>query len=266
MTKLVCGASTLVNHTRSTLKAKTLRCRSWTCDDCRPRRHAQLVAEGIAGRPNRFVTLTLRRDDTADPTAQAKRLSRAWRLICKRVARDGGGKVEYLARLELTPKNRTPHLHVLVRSKWIDQRQLSLWAAELLDAPNVWIERIDQAKNVASYIAKYLAKDDTKIGTCKRYWKSKGYDLRPPREKAAPLWRYGPDCIEKQPIAQVAAGYERIGFAVTWDGPDRFNAVEDCWPWNPDAKPPGPMPWGPAPRATAPRAPSARRPPQQAPP
>lgn len=226
-----CGSTTLVNHEGDETQGKTLRCRSWTCEFCRRGRHAQLVAEGVGGNPNRFITLTLRRDDTANKLAQAKRLSHAWRVICLRLKRMLGDKVEYLARLELTPGHQTPHLHILVRSKWIEQRDLSVMAAELLDAPNVWIEAIGKAVNVAAYIAKYLSKDDTKIGTCKRYWKSRGYDQRPPVEREASLWSYSPEAVHHAPIQSVAADYERLGWRISWNGPDRFSGKLEAWPW-----------------------------------
>lgn len=222
---MYCGSTTLVNYDGDEASAKMLVCRSWLCERCRPRRVAQMVAEGCGGSPNRFITLTLRRDDAADKVEQAKRLSRAWRLICKRITRDGGGKVEYLARLELTPQNRTPHLHVLVRSKWISQKWLSEVCGELLDAPVVSIESITSASKVAAYVSKYLGKDPEKIGTCKRYWKSKGYDQRPQQEKRASEWRYSRDAIRLDPIDRIARDFVARGYVVSWQSAERLKAV-----------------------------------------
>jgi len=243
---LYCGQSTLVNHQGPWLTAKVLRCRSWTCADCAPGRHRQLVAEACGGRPNRFVTLTLPHEPGADPTTQGKRLSHAWRLICKRISRaDGGRKVEYLARLETT-KRGTPHLHVLCRSKWIDQRQLSLWAAELLNAPIVYVQRIDNARNVAAYVAKYLTKQDVRVGTCKRYWQTKGYDLRPPAERSATAMTYSPEAVHKAPIASVAKDYAALGYEITWAGPNAFHAIRPDYADLARAPPRSPLPDEPA--------------------
>jgi hypothetical protein len=86
-------------------------------------------------------------------------------------------KLPFLAVVEAT-KLGWPHLHILLRSIWLDQKLISKWMGELHDSPNVYIERIDNKARVNAYVAKYAGKAAHKFGTTKRYWKSRDYELR----------------------------------------------------------------------------------------
>jgi hypothetical protein len=60
---------------------------------------------------------------------------------------------------------------------------------DLIGAPNVWIERVNGAKHVATYVAKYIGKDPQRFGTCKRYWKTRSYALTlPPVPPEDTIW------------------------------------------------------------------------------
>lgn len=48
---------------------------------------------------------------------------------------------------------------------------------DVIGSKIVWIERIDQASKAVSYCAKYCSKATEKIGSAKRYWQSKCYQL-----------------------------------------------------------------------------------------
>ena len=68
-----------------------------------------------------------------------------------------------------------PHFHVACRAPFIPQGWLSDAWAELVGAPVVDIRAVRTQEGLAAYLAKYLAKDPTKIGSGKRYWFSQGY-------------------------------------------------------------------------------------------
>lgn len=213
---LYCGSQTLVKHAPDYRQAISLRCRSWGCAECEPQRRRQLIAQAIGGDPNTFITLTLPADRARDAEHAVKDLSRAWRVIRKRDARRRKGKpVPFIAVVEKT-KAGTPHLHILCRARWIDQKWLSDCMAELLDAPIVHVKRIDNRGRVVGYCAKYCGKDSAKVGTNKRYWQSRDYSKQPKRVKT-PL---GPDEFYGQPwdygIKRTVNHFVEMGWIPTW--------------------------------------------------
>jgi hypothetical protein len=162
-------------------------CRSWGCPPCAAKRSVKLIDEGKAGKPNRFVTLTIRRLKHQSPNVAAKCLVLAFQTSMKRWQRlRPGNRAEYFAVFEAT-KNGYPHLHVLWRGPWLDQRWLSAQMAELIGSPIVHVEQVQDARKAARYVAKYLGKAPHRFGTCKRYWHSRSWSLAPAWEpEAAP--------------------------------------------------------------------------------
>jgi len=216
---LYCGQKTLVKSQRTEVTARVLACRSWGCPDCNPKRRARLVAEAIGGQPNVFITLTLRKSDPRSRPAQVRALARAWRIVRQRLCRQRGLKsIAFLAVVERTAAG-TPHLHILARAPWIDQRWLSNQCAGLLDAPIVWIEAIDQHRGVARYVSKYVGKDPAKFAGSKRYWKSPDYERRPPRAGPIagddPIWW----SIDNAAIKMVVHRWLSLGYGVEWLSP-----------------------------------------------
>ena len=174
----LCGEWTAVKEAPREHVAVTLRCRSWTCDDCSIMRKRKLIAQGIGGKPTKFLTLTSRKRDDMDEYEAAIELSRAWRVLRKRIMRKFKlSKLPFLAVFE-RHKSGWPHMHLLLRMPFISQKWLSKQMKELCDGPVVWIEHLWDSKKAAAYCAKYCSKCTQKIGTSKRYWQSKDYDLR----------------------------------------------------------------------------------------
>ena len=174
---MLCGEGSLVNLGVGEGRAVTLRCRSWGCPDCQPRRQAELIALACSGEPTTFLTLTVNPAFGSSPEDRARRLADAWRGIVKAAKRKYGyKKLAYLCVYEATKKGE-PHLHILARVPWLDQRWLSSQMAERMDAPIVDIRRVRSRKMVASYLAKYVGKEPHRFGTCKRYWCTKDYDV-----------------------------------------------------------------------------------------
>ena len=48
-----------------------VRCKAWTCPECADGRKRQLIAQGIGGTPNKFLTLTTRRVEGMTPEEAA---------------------------------------------------------------------------------------------------------------------------------------------------------------------------------------------------
>lgn len=170
-----CNSSTLVKRTGNAVTAHPLRCRCWSCAFCQPWRRAQLVRWAKDGKPTTFITLTSNPHWGPNPVYRARRLIEAWRLIVKQLRRIKRYKnLQYLIVMEATAKGE-PHLHILARALYIDQRWLSNRMKELARAPIVDIRRIRGAKEAARYVAKYVGKAPHQFNHCKRYWNSRDW-------------------------------------------------------------------------------------------
>lgn len=207
-----CQSTSLVNTSQEAHVCVSLRCRSWNCPECAEDRKRGLIAQAHGGQPDTFITLTLRRSADLTVHEAARKIAHAWRLVRLRALReakrditrtptpagaeppsgwprDGHGRVPrqvflhgdglpFLAVMERT-KAGWPHLHILLRSKWIKQEWLAAQMAELAGSPVQDVRRIKGRSKVAGYVAKYAGKCAAKIGSAKRYWSSRDFDLRP---------------------------------------------------------------------------------------
>ncbi len=152
-------------------------CRSWPCDECRPGRTKRLVFEAKSGQPNLFITLTTRRRPGGSPAAAARSLANAWRQVRREYVRvHGQGSLAFLSVFEET-QHGWPHLHIVARGKWVDQRWLSKRMGALINAPIVWVKAIKGLGQIAAYISKYIAKNPHRFAGTKRYWRSLDYLL-----------------------------------------------------------------------------------------
>jgi len=136
-----------------------------------------LIALAKSGKPDTFITLTVNPATNLDPARRARALARAWPKIVKRAKKKYGYKsIPYLCVFEATKKGE-PHLHILCRLKWIDQRWLSDQMRELINAPIVDIRRVRSTDQAAHYISKYIGKEPGHFKSCKRYWRTQDYEL-----------------------------------------------------------------------------------------
>ena len=218
---MYCGEAIAVKNETVAKTAVSLKCRSWHCENCAPRRKKQLIAEAMGGAPCTFLTLTYRARPTETPDQGAVKLTRAWRLVRKRLMRKyHWRKLPFLAVMEKT-ENGWPHLHILLRARFIPQALLSRWMDQICSSPVVWIEKISNKKRAAGYCAKYCGKAAQKFETTKRYWQSQDYDLRPPPEDldehsgeypwerfTIPLWRW-------------VANMQDLGLFIVWEKSDK---------------------------------------------
>lgn len=209
-----CGQHSLSSGDRHQKVCVTLRCRAWTCPDCVTTRKSQLIAEAIGGAPTTFLTLTIRRQPGLTTYEAAKRLSRAWRLVRLRALRKyGWRKLPFFAVFE-PHQSGWPHMHILARCGYIAHAWLSAQMSELIDSPIVHIVKIDNPGRASGYVAKYCGKGTEKFGSCKRYWQSPDYDLRPePAPKEKPKPGYGWE-RETMTLAQWITTFTTFGWTV----------------------------------------------------
>jgi hypothetical protein len=211
---MYCQCETAVKGNGREFFAVTLKCRAWTCQDCAPERRNQLIAYAIDGRPNKFLTLTSRRREGQSPISAARDLARAWRLVRLRLMRHYKiSALPFLAVFEQT-KLGWPHLHILLRCRFLEQRLISKWMDELTGAPIVHIVALDDPKKAVNYCAKYISKDSQKFGTCKRYWSSRDYRIVPIRRKKDRALPAGDWAIHKWPLTRWIASLESLGFTI----------------------------------------------------
>lgn len=145
-------------------------------------RRRALVREGQQGQPNRFVTLTVNPAWFDSPEERAAQLAKAWRLVVAAYRhRWPNRECEYMCVFEATQRGE-PHLHILWRGGWIDQEWLSDQMRERMGAPVVDVRRVIDQQRVNEYVTKYISKRNIKFGTCKRYWRSKAYLAKSPRQ------------------------------------------------------------------------------------
>jgi len=143
---------------------------------------------------------------------RARGLVKAWRLIVKRAKKRHGYKtLDYLCVFEAT-KAGEPHLHILSRVPWLDQKWLSRQMKEIANAPIVDIRKVRSAKHVAFYIAKYIGKQPQKFGTLKRYWFTKGWEVdKWEPEATTGFWGKGWD-IRDTDLLTLQGNWEGMGW------------------------------------------------------
>jgi len=189
---------------------KLLPCRNWHCDQCQPSRLRQLRAIAASGDPNICLTLTVNTSTGESIVDRYKKLHNAWKILVKRMVREfkkppeirwklkateqtdkqkqrheyynrrikqGSVKrIHYMAFPEET-ENKEPHLHILLRTKYIPQAWISEQMKELINSPIVWIEKVKGAAGAIAYVTKYVTTAPAQFGKSRRYWYSKYYQL-----------------------------------------------------------------------------------------
>jgi len=215
---MLCSEALVVKRSGDQVAARILYCRSWRCEMCRPVRSKQLVAQAIRGKANKFLTLTVSAASGPNPIARCKALIGAWRKMRRALEEQFQiPRLEFMAVVE-AQKSGEPHLHILMRAPYIEQRWISEFMAVEIGAPICWIEEVGDKKKLANYVAKYCGKDPHRFGTCKRYWQSKAWDLEPQTLQAEQ-----PIMDEIKSVVEVdldtwAAGQVALGAHITFEG------------------------------------------------
>lgn len=182
-----CGFGSIVGSLpdKSEMLTIPLRCGSWGCKYCAPRKCRAIVARLLRGKPQRDITLTLRVAPPFSPYLLAKKIKRAWAKLSQK-ARRVFGIFEYALVFELT-KASVPHVHVLQRGTYIPHAWLKREWNRLTGSYIVHIQKIDSASHAALHAVKYLGKQfgQTALALAPLHLVqfSKGYDLKDPEPK-----------------------------------------------------------------------------------
>lgn len=174
---MLCSEQTSVNRNNHEGVCSVLRCKKWDCDLCRPYNRHRVIKKALQGNPTSFLTLTCNPGHYETPDEAARDLKRAW-IVLRRRAEVAFGikKIPFIVIFERT-KHGWPHMHMLIRARWISQKWLSDNMRDLIDAPIVDIRRIQDNGRAAKYVAKYLGKEPHAFKGCKRWWRSHNYKV-----------------------------------------------------------------------------------------
>jgi len=178
------------------------------------------MAMAASGLPNRFLTLTVNPTVGTSQEERLQLLSHAWRVLVQRLRRKyGQDSIHYFAVVEET-KRGEPHLHILLRSPYIPHSFISHAMRDLINAPIVDIRAIKNARDVVTYVAKYITKAPKQFGHAKRYWSSRGYEIRDREgahvpDKSGPRW-----LIDRRPLHDILREWMNEGYACRQDGSD----------------------------------------------
>lgn len=209
---MLCSEATLVKLDFDGGTAVTLKCRAWSCPICQPERGRALRGLAFSGKPTTFITLTVNPANFDSPEERARRLADAWRTIVREAkAKYGYKTIPYLCVFEAT-KAGEPHLHIIARVRWLDQKWLSKRMDALMGAPIVDIRRVWRAKQVASYITKYVGKDPHRFGTCKRYWCTQDWEQSEFIREEDPILVEGKWDTDSRDITSLQADWEFAGW------------------------------------------------------
>lgn len=188
---MLCSETISVNQNANEGCASLLKCRRWSCEKCLPDLRKEVIRKALRGKPTAMVTLTCNPSRYETPDEAARDLKRALVLLRRHMKEKRGiDRLPFIVVFERT-KNGWPHMHLLVRAKYIPQRWISGEMARLIGAPIVDIRRIRGTKEAASYVAKYIGKEPYAFEGSKRWWRSHNYELEKP-EKVERV-RYGFD-------------------------------------------------------------------------
>lgn len=215
---MLCSELTLVKHYTDSLYIKPLPCRRWSCEHCLPIRRRELIRQVLRGKPDTLITLTSSPETADCPEQAAKVLVDAWRKVRREACRQYGyKKLPFIAIFEATQAG-WPHLHILARVKWIDQRWLSTRLDHHARAPIVDIRRAGSRRGVAQYVAKYVGKGPGQFGTLKRYWAAQCFDKRTAEEKQAEKDRKGIYSVTMRRFDDFIEDFEWMGWTAIRDG------------------------------------------------
>lgn len=149
----LCQLGWAVNH--STGEVRRVVCGRWSCEPCGRSRRRQFLARTRRETYDRFITLT-HPPSSGVPTAEnIRNESRAWSRARQWLKRKHG-LGQYVWTRELT-KSGLLHLHILVKSRFVPQRELARKVESYGFGKITDIRRV-RSRVAQAYVAKYLAK------------------------------------------------------------------------------------------------------------
>ncbi len=186
---MICSETVVVNRSNREGEYSLLHCRRWSCELCRPLNTWNVVKAAARGHPTTFLTLTCNPARYASPDEAARAMKKGLVAFRKALAREK--KIRRVPMLVVFERCRSgwPHLHLLLRLRWVDQRWISDTWKRLTGANIVHIRKVDPGRGAARYVAKYLGKDLAAFIGCKRWWRSHDYEVEQQEDRVKV--RYG---------------------------------------------------------------------------
>lgn len=165
-----------------------------------------------------FLTLTMRPDAGLTPEQAAQEFVDGWRMLRQYLCRTLGRKsLTFLAVFE-AHESGWPHLHILLRSKFIHHKLIRDWWQGRTGSYQIDIRRVKNARQRASYVSKYVSKRPSQFGSLKRYWCSQDWD--PPKVERP--YTEGEEFVWWEAVTVTPAGMMTAAMAAgarcTWKG------------------------------------------------
>lgn len=223
-----CQSQTIVKTFGTHYEVAPLRCRCWHCPDCVGMRLAQLADLCRRGQPTTFLTFTIRAQDDDRQAERAQLIKRAWtnlrRVICRKFKLKS---LPFIAIFEQT-KRGEPHLHILARMPFVDQKWLSQYWEQATGAFRVDIRKVRSQAGVAKYVSKYVSKAPTMWAGTKRYWRSLDWIVEKALDIAKPIMDFLSWFRIEVHHSIVIDRYVDMGWKATWTG-------RKWYTWGPEA-------------------------------
>ena len=173
----LCTNTAFVNANPHEGEVSLLRCKRWSCETCHPYNRMKVMNAARKGKPNIFMTLTSVEGAFSSPDEAARDMKRALVLLRRRIERRWGiEKLPFIVVFERTKKG-WPHMHLLLRGKYMHWRVLRGMWEELTGAHQVDVRFIRKASQVLFYVTKYIGKELAAFEGCKRWWRSHNYNV-----------------------------------------------------------------------------------------
>lgn len=231
----LCTGEVAVKSLGSLAEAHPIRCKRWSCEVCAQINRRRVIAIAVAARPRAFLTLTVSSAHHPTPDAAAAALKRGLRLLRLRLSRhEKLDNFEFLAVFE-RHKSGYPHLHLMIRGKFIPWVKLRQWWEEITGSTHVDIRKIDTRGKAAFYVAKYLGKDLSPFEACKRWWRSHGYsedaedDYALDRSWPKPTRHLVDFARIEFALRQLEFPFERVGReGIRWRKPEDIKLAHDA--------------------------------------
>ena len=202
-------------------KVIPVRCKRWSCPHCAIVNRQRVIMFAKGGEPTAMMTLTVSTRNYDTPDEAAEDLKRGLVALRKRITRRWPNeRMPFIAVFE-QHKSGWPHLHLLIRCRFMPVEWLRECWTEITGSWNVNITKIDKGR-AGHYVAKYIGKDLHSFAHCKRWWRSHDYDLQD-RELTEEELRAlrGWSRMNAEPD-RMALALKHIGCILTVDGAGRI--------------------------------------------
>ncbi len=201
-----CGHGVIVGHSENDDSRVIIPmwCRRWDCPTCASRKKKLWQQRAREGRPERLLTLTLRRRKD-DSLTQALLLAKASLPKLIAAIRRKFPRIEYLASWQFT-KAGWPHAHLMTRGSYLPQAWLSNQWHRITGSKIVDIRKIHGPNQAALYITRYMLRDVTRhaslfqgfrVITMSRKWLPTREHPKDREKWSGWTWSYEPRGIEE---------------------------------------------------------------------